>query len=214
MHLFSVPRLEFFVSLCFLRLFEKWTSGSLKEREMMRGEIEPAQRCFSWLMNCSLQSVLITSWFPLPLPHPHHHHHLCMLEEVQVNVCTSVYKIVRVLPQSAFTLWFPPIPAQCPLKSKWMCGVEREQRVVPKSKCVCILLVYLPWRPGSPSSPEQNSWQTRWTDCCLCCSEVPACSGVGIYTAPEMQEATQLSHRDVFPRLYHQKAPNHHHSSC
>lgn len=38
---FSALRLDFFVSLWFLWLFEKWTRGSFKEWKMMRGEIEP-----------------------------------------------------------------------------------------------------------------------------------------------------------------------------
>lgn len=68
---------------------------------------------------------------------------------------------------------------------------ETEHRWVGRAQmlqqwlCECVVVaVHLPWRPGSPSSQAQSSWQTRWTGCCLCWSEVPAYFGAGTYTVP------------------------------
>lgn len=66
-------------------------------------------------------------------------------------------------------------------KHRW---VGRAQ-VLQQWLCECVVVaVHLPWCPGSPSSQAQSSWQTRWTGCCLCWSEVPAYFGAGTYTVP------------------------------
>lgn len=85
-----------------------------------------------------------------------------------------------------FTWWSLPIPAQHHLETStkvWSerCAVGGAGLFKCVVACEC---VYLPWHRGSPSSPELNSWQTRWIGCCLCCLEVPVYFGAGRCTGP------------------------------
>lgn len=172
--------LKFFVSLLFLSLslnnkqtsFNKGRIELIKSVEVEQLSLKSCYRPFSsdcvvsfcFLVPGMVEAVLSGGHVPKSLINP----------QVQVSLCVGPYIVVSSHSSSTS----PGDRDKCVEWAQGACV----------SLSVCLHVVYLPWRPGSPFSPEQSSWQTRWIGCCLCCWEVPVCFDAGRCTGPDTQE--------------------------